>query len=167
MSKYEGMHGKGVARQADLRILRRELQEIYNRLFDQVPSKGRRDFQKANTRTKSFPIADHDGQEAEYWGFGHRIEARSATQLEAEGQIYIDPDQGTFRFEVWENNHAVERANRSPLLQKLDDFMEKLPYTGTTYGAETYYWSEYDQDEHGHKAPGTYSYYGSWKHRRR
>jgi hypothetical protein len=168
MSNYEGMHGKGVARQTDLRVLRQELQDLYNKTLAEAPASERKRFPKANNRTKSFSIIHHDGQQASNgYGLFRSSPFIAATELFCEGEIIIQPDKGCFQFHVDENNHALESAEQSSLLNHVFVFMNKLPKNGTTYGAETYYWSEYDEDEHGHKAPGTYRYYGSWANLKR
>jgi hypothetical protein len=150
MSKYESFSGNGVAKQADLRELRRRMMEAHNAL---LAAHGAPKKDMANTRTTSFPFS-YWYRDDEYKAGGFFMES---------GSVSIDVAGGTFHFSVGYNNHAMDDAEASKVFQILMRFLNSMPEKGFKYGAKTYYTSEYDQDEFNNPSPGTTRYYGAWK----
>lgn len=148
MSNYEGMNGRGLVMKKDLAVLKKALIAAHNKQIAKLKPKQLKEngLAKASIRTTSFPIiCEYD--ENDFYDVGY---------------INIYPETGEFTFEVNENNHSMDDADRSFAFNALFDFIRKIPNKGKKYGAQTYYWSEYDEDEYGNKGPGRYSYYGSW-----
>ena len=152
MSNYEGLRGKGVAKQADLRELRKQLVEAHNRQITGLKPQELKELKlaKANARTKTFPFLTDDP-------------ADPADR----GSVVINVAEGTFEFSIPENNNAVSSCAQDSLVYKcLQRFLDRMDAKNKKYGAETYYWSEDHVNGYNAPTPGIYTRYGGWKTKR-
>lgn len=103
MSNYEGLRGKGVAKQADLRELRKQLVDAHNRQIAglKLQELKRLKLAKANARIKTFLFLTDD----------------PADPTER-GSVEINATEGTFEFSISENNHAVSSCAQDSLVYK-------------------------------------------------
>ena len=151
MSCYEGLRGKGVAKKADLRELRKQLVEAHNRQITRLKPQELKELKlaKANARTKMFPFLTDD-----------------PTDPTDRGSVALNVTEGTLEFSISENNNAVSSCAQDSLVYKcLQRFLDRMGTKITKYGAETYYWSENHVNEYQVPAPGIYTRYGGWKDR--
>ena len=150
MSNYEGLRGKGVAKQANLRELRKQLVDAHNRQIARLEPRELKKLKltKANSRTKMFPFLTDD----------------PADPTER-GSVEINATEGTFEFSIPENNHSVSSCAQDSLVYKsLQRFLDRMGAKNKKYGAETYHWGEDHVNEY--DAPtGIYTRYGGWKDR--
>ncbi|KYD23151.1 hypothetical protein [Caldibacillus debilis] len=148
MSNYEGMNGFGKLKKKDLMDLKKLLIETHNKEISKIERRLKKKYgiKQATSRTWTFPFLDI---QTDYCG--------------SLGWVTLCPEDGTFRFRVNENNHAVEDAWDSLTFRALINFLRSLPNKGKIYGAKVYHWSEYDEDQWGNKTPGRFYYYGAWK----
>lgn len=151
MSDYEGLRGNGVAKQADLRELRKQLAEAHNRQIAGLKPQELKKLKlaKATARTKTFLFLTDD----------------PADPMER-GSVVINVTEGTFEFSISENNHAVASCEQDSLVYKqLQRFLIRMDTTtkGKKYGAETYHWSENHSNDNDVPARGMYTRYGGRK----
>lgn len=148
MSRYEGMNGKGLVMKKDLKLLKQKLINAHNQTMYGIDKKLLKEYgiKKASNRTTTFPIF-----------------SKYDDSISLDGYINLYQDTGSFSFFVEYNNHSMDRAGNSKSFGVLMNFIHQLPNKGKKYGAETYYYNEYDEDEYGNRCPGDKCYYGAWK----
>lgn len=142
MSCFEREWGNGKITKSDIKELKKKLIEFYTYDFNKYKL---RKEHKPSARKNDFPLVTKDGFIV--------------------GGIILNPKDGTFNFDISENNHNVEFVKEgSQVYAAFLRFLKNIPNTGKTYGAHVFYESEYTRDQAAYSGISiNKTSYGAWK----
>ena len=142
MSCFEREWGNGKITKADIKKFKSLLCSAFE--YDYHKYKPR-NVKAPNTRQNDFPLFTKDGFIV--------------------GGLKLNIEDGTFNFDIYENNNNVEYVKEGSVIYKtMIKFLKNIPTNGKVYGAHVFYESEYTRDAA--KLSGISikkTSYGAWK----